>query len=169
MESCNSNHQDSSEAILAFDTLYTTNHMKILKLLLPYLEPEHQRKLAIYIKWQELSFTINFFKEYSVSLYSADFSKKKVLDLKELLPMLIPYCNEKEKKLISGFSQMQNMMQMMESLQEYMPLIQQFMSSMSGSNNGDFGNSEMNMMDMVKNMLSEEQQAMFSMFMNENT
>ena len=170
MESCNSNHKDSSEAILAFDTLYTTNHMKILKLLLPYLEPDYQKKLAIFIKWQELSFTLNFFKEYSVSLYSADFSKKKALDLKELLPMLIPYCNEKEKKLISQFSQIQNIMQMMEGFQEYMPIIQQFMSSMSGTTHSDsmFGNGETNMMDLLKNMLSEEQQAMFSMFMNEN-
>ena len=170
MESCNSNHKDTSDAILAFDTLYTTNHMKILKLLLPYLEPDYQKKLAIYIKWQELSFTIHFFKEYSVSLYSAEFSPKKTLDLKELLPTLIPYCNEKEKKLITQFSQIQNMMQMIEGFQEYMPLLQQFMSSMSGNNTSDtmFGNGDTNMMDILKNMLSEEQQAMFSMFMNDN-
>ena len=35
MEKCSENIEENTEAILAFDTLYTTNHMKILKLLLP--------------------------------------------------------------------------------------------------------------------------------------
>ena len=81
MEKCSENKEDITGAILAFDTLYTTNHMKILKLLLPYLEPEHQKKLAIFIKWQELMFTMNFFKQYSASLYQSEFAKKKTLDL----------------------------------------------------------------------------------------
>ena len=168
MEKCSENKDDITGAILAFDTLYTTNHMKILKLLLPYLEPKHQKKLAIFIKWQELMFTLNFLKQYSASLYHSDFTKKKTLDLNSLLPLLIPYCNESEKDILSHFSQMQNMLQKMEEMQQYLPMIQQFMSSMSGEGNG-FGNMDdsgsNNMMDMLKNMMSEEQQAMFSMFM----
>ena len=170
MEKCSENKEDMAEAILAFDTLYTTNHMKILKLLLPYLEPEHQKKLAIFIKWQELMFTLNFFKQYSASLYSSDFKKRKKLELNTLLPLLIPYCSESEKSIISQFSQIQNMMHMMEEMQQYMPMIQQFMSSMSGENSpeGMFDSNDNNMMDMLKNMMSEEQQAMFSMFMDGN-
>ena len=61
MENYSENNECVTDAILAFDTLYTTNHMKILKLLLPYLEPGHQKKLAVFIKWQELIFTMNFF------------------------------------------------------------------------------------------------------------
>ena len=77
MEKCSETTEDMTQAILAFDTLYTTNHMKILKLLLPYLEQEHQKKLAVFIKWQELLFTLNFFKQYSASLYSSDFKRSK--------------------------------------------------------------------------------------------
>ena len=170
MEKCSETKEDMTEAILAFDTLYTTNHMKILKLLLPYLEQEHQKKLAIFIKWQELIFTLNFFKQYSASLYSSDFKKRKKLDLNTLLPLLMPYCSEAEKSIISQFSQMQNMMHTMENVQQYMPMIQQFMSAMSPENDSDgmFNSDPNNMMDMLKNMMSEEQQAMFSMFMNEN-
>ena len=170
MEKCSENKDDIAEAILAFDTLYTTNHMKILKLLLPYLEPEYQRKVAVYIKWQELMFTLKFFKQYSVSLYSSDFAKKKALNMETLLPLLTPYCKESEKKLLSQFLQMQTMMQKMEEMQQYMPMIQQFISSMSGENNdigGGFGEKDNNMAEMLKNMMSEEQQAMFSMFMDE--
>lgn len=168
MEKCSENSECVTDAILAFDTLYTTNHMKILKLLLPYLETEHQKKLAVFIKWQELMYTLKFFKQYSASLYSSDFKKKKNLDLSVLLPLLTPYCNESEKAILSQFSEMQNIMHMMEEMQQYMPVIQQLMSSMSGENNdtgGMFGSGDNNMMDMLKNMMSEEQQAMFSMFM----
>lgn len=170
MEKCFENKDDIAEAILAFDTLYTTNHMKILKLLLPYLETEYQKKVAVYIKWQELLFTLNFFKQYSASLYSPDFVKKKTLNLETLLPVLTPYCKESEKKILSQFMQMQNMMHKMEEMQQYMPMIQQFMSSMSGEGNdiGGFGANGNNMADMLKNMMSEEQQTMFSMFMDEN-
>ena len=170
MEKCFEKNEDQTEAILAFDTLYTTNHMKILKLLLPYLDAEYQKKLAIFIKWQELLFTLNFFKQYSASLYSPDFKTKEKLDLNVLLPLLTPYCNETEKIIISQFSKMQNMMHMMEEMQQYLPMIQQFMSSMSGENDSDemFHSDSNHMMDMLKNMMSEEQQAMFSMFMDGN-
>ena len=105
MEKCSENNEEMTEAILAFDMLYTTNHMKILKLLIPFLESEYQKKLAVYIKWQELMFTLNFLKKYSASLYSPDFKQSKSLNLNTLLPMLTPYCNESEKKIISQLVQ----------------------------------------------------------------
>ena len=172
-ENIKENVEENTAAILAFDTLYTTNHLKILKLLIPYLKSEHQKNLAVFIKWQELIFTLNFFKQYSASLYSSDFKQSQKLDLNSLIPLLTPYCNESEKNIISKFSQMQNMINMMEQIQNYMPLIQQFMSSMSadgfhtdGMNPGGIDLDENNMMNILKNMMSEEQQAMFSMFMN---
>ena len=170
MENCSEPKENTTDAILAFDTLYTTNHMKILKLLFPYLEIEHQKKLAVFIKWQELLFTLQFFTHYSANLYSSDFTKKKEPDLKILLPLLTPYCNEAEKNILSQFAQMQSMMHMMEEMQQYMPLIQHFLSSMSGEPNvGDLLHSDNNnMMDLLKNIMSEEQQAMFSMFMGDN-
>ena len=172
MEKCSENNECVTDAILAFDALYTTNHMKILKLLLPYLETEYQKKLAVFIKWQELMFTMKFFKQYSASLYHSDFTRKKNLDLNALLPLLSSYCNPSEKATLSGFVQMQNIIHMMEEMQQYMPLIQQFMASMSKeetafSGMGD-GLGDNSMIDMLKNIMSEEQQAMFSMFMEGN-
>ncbi len=164
MQKCSDKNEDATNAILAFDTLYTTNHMKILKLLLPYLETEQQKKLAVYIKWQELTFTLQFFRRYSASLYNHEEQEKKQFNFQKLLPLLIPYCNATEKNLLSQFSQIQNMMSMMDNFQEYMPLIQQFMSSMSNEQEANENNN--NIMEMLKSMMSEEQQAMFSMFMN---
>lgn len=169
MERCTDKNDDVTSAILAFDTLYTTNHMKILKLLLPYLESKQQQNLAVFIKWQELLFTLNFSRQYSASLYDSDFTKKKTLDFTSLLPLLSSYCSEKEKALLSQFSQMQNMMNMMEEVQQYLPMLQQFMSAMSTQQDTSGSDSPENpMMDMLKNMMSEEQQAMFSMFMDKD-
>lgn len=170
MEKCEDN-DDASNAILAFDTLYTNNHMKILKMLLPYIDSKQQKLLCIYIKLQEFLFTLEFFKHYSATLYSANFSEKKNLDFNNIIPLVLPYCTEKEKELLTQFHQIQNMMQMMEGIQEYMPLIQQFMSSGSQTETpfGGLGNFDnRNILDILKNFLSEEQLAMFSMFMNNN-
>ena len=171
MEQCKE-PKDMSEAILAFDTLYTNNHMKILKLLMPLVDSKHQKMLAIYIKWQELVFTLDFFKHYSVSLYTKDFLQQSTMNIEDILPLVTPYCNKQEQQILNQFGQMKNMMNMMDNMQQYMPLIQQFMSSMSGDNNSfgdlsDLGSN--NMMDMLKNMMSEEQQTMFSMFMDSTT
>lgn len=163
MEKCSEHNDDATKAILAFDTLYTTNHMKILKLLLPYLESEHQKKLAVFIKWQELIFTLDFFKQYSASLYSSDFKHQKKLDLNTLLPLLIPYCNDSEKALLQQFTQLQNTMHMYENIQQYLPLLQQF----TGASAGDtmFQSDNNNFINLLQNMMSEEQLAMFTMFM----
>ena len=64
MEKCEENN-DISSAIIAFDTLYTNNHMKIFKMLLPFVDSKYQKLLSIYIKWQELIFTMEFLKHCS--------------------------------------------------------------------------------------------------------
>ena len=171
MENCSDIKEEKTEAILAFDTLYTTNHLKILKLLIPYLKSDSQKKLAVYIKWQELVFTLDFFKHHSCKRYGPDFRQKEKINIESLIPLLTPYCNESEKNIIVHFSQLQNMMSMLEQMQEYMPLIQQFMSSVTGDGNinpGGMDLGENNLPDILKNLMSEEQISLFSSFMNEN-
>ena len=48
----------SSSSITEFDALYTTNQMQILKILLPFLSPDMQRSMAIYIKFTELKLAL---------------------------------------------------------------------------------------------------------------
>ena len=64
---------DCMDVISAFDAFTTNNHMKILKMLLPYVDSKHQKTLIMYIKFQELIFTINFFQNYI--LYKKNFIK----------------------------------------------------------------------------------------------
>lgn len=168
MEKC-SECNEPAEAIIAFDTLYTTNHLQMLKLLLPYLDMDNQHRLAMYIKWQELMYTISFGKRYLDSACKTRYSPKKELDISGLLPLLFPYCSEEEKNTLSQFSQMQNMMKTWQDVAQYLPMIQEMMgtfSSMTGNSPGNTGSCEQDgMMEMLKNMMSPQQQSMFSLFM----
>ena len=47
-----------NKAVIAFDTLYTQNHIQILKILLPYFDPYGQSHLAVWIKYLELRYTL---------------------------------------------------------------------------------------------------------------
>ncbi len=40
-----------NKAVIAFDTLYTQNHIQILKILLPYFDPYGESHLAVWIKY----------------------------------------------------------------------------------------------------------------------
>lgn len=173
MEKCDKAGQ-LAEAIVAFDTLYTTNHMQMLKLLSPYLDLESRHKLAIFIKWQELLYTMNITHHYPSSYRRKDYPGKKELDMAVLLPLLSPYCSEQEKSMLSQFSQMQSMMNTYRDMAQYMPMLQELMGSFSSSEGmpfggftpaGDANSGSAAMMDMLKNMLSPEQQGLFSLFM----
>lgn len=174
MEKCSDNGQ-LAEAIIAFDTLYTTNHMQMLKLLSPYLDMENQHRLAIYIKWQELQYTLNFMSNRTDSCHKVRKYGKKELDISTLIPTLSPYCSEREKALLSQFGQMQSMMHTYQDMLQYLPMIQEMMAAFTPPGDGSHPGIQFpggenpqgsnGMMDMLKNMLTPEQQSMLSLFM----
>ncbi|MFI3211749.1 MAG: hypothetical protein R3Y24_00230 [Eubacteriales bacterium] len=142
--------KNENEAVAMFDTLYTTNHLQIMKIILPYLEADLQKKLAIYIKFQEMKYTMNFFKEHSISGCDRLFCKKD-FDMNHMLHDMAPYFTEKERNLASQYSNIKNMM---DSMEQFAPIIKMFQAS------GGMGDN----MDFLKGMLSPEQVDMFEMF-----
>ena len=64
-----------NEQIYAFDSLYTTNHIQMLKILLPCLNPPLQKNLALYIKFLELRYTISFLSAHPYVLSGCGFDK----------------------------------------------------------------------------------------------
>lgn len=139
------------DEIFLFDTLYTTNHLRMLKILLPALPPQTQGKIAVYIKCKELQYTLDFTKK------AEHFSDKQDIDIQCLQQKLAPYCSQKEKDFLKKILDMQGMMEKYKEIMQLMPILE----GMSGKD-GDL--SGMNPDELLKNMLSEEQQAMFSMF-----
>lgn len=113
-----------NEQIYAFDSLYTTNHIQMLKILLPCLPPPLQNNLALYIKFLELRYTISFLHTHPYVLSGCGFDKKyeeQEIPLDDLLPYLTP--GEAE-----NFRHLQKSMDMMKQFSK----IQKNMEALKG-------------------------------------
>ncbi len=129
------------DPVTAFDTLYTSNQLQMLKIVLPYMDGEIQRFIAIYIKLNEFILTLNFsFGSYPV---------KKEPDMMGMIKYLSPYLSDSEKEMMNQFSSMQENMEQFKQMSAMM----QMMNEMGGSPE-----------DALQGFLSEEQMAMFKMF-----
>lgn len=160
---------DSNEhsKVMAFDTLFCTNHIQMLKVILPYMERQTQKSLAVYIKFLELNYTIAYFKNHPYPLCGCGESESAP-DLFKLCSELLPYCTENEKKQIEQIRSMFQTMEMYKEMSKTMDLMKDFMPDMA-----DFGTSDNNstssgggfdIMNMLMNMLTPEQKQMYEMF-----
>ena len=50
---------EDNDYVLAFDHFYTTNHIQILKSLLPFMDTDHFRMLPALIKYMEFKYTLS--------------------------------------------------------------------------------------------------------------
>ncbi|MDD2973436.1 MAG: hypothetical protein PHE02_15055 [Lachnospiraceae bacterium] len=155
--------------VLAFDTLYTTNHIQMMKILLPHLPKDQKNQFAVMIKYMELQYAIAYAEKTKHQINICTASHPEPIDFSTLFDELQPYCTEAEKKNFSHMKETFQTLHMFQDLQKYKDLF----SSMSGSstdNNGDSnGDSNMDFSQMLKGMLSPEQQAMFDMFQSQST
>lgn len=120
-----SRHPDRAAA---FDALFTTNHIQMLKLLISYLDPAMQGRLAVYIKFLELEYTLRFFQNHPAAMPLCPRPVRPDGGLPGLLEELLPYCSASERenlqnfqKLYQNIENMQEMMQMVEMMQEIAP------------------------------------------------
>ena len=135
--------QNSLKPMTPFDNLVTPPFLYTLKLLLPYTPPSVQRFFGIYIKFLELRHTMEYFQGF-------DFSSPA-----NILEGLKPYMEPAEKEMMEQMSSMMNMMEMVRGMQS-------MSDDASDSSSQGFGS--FNPMDMMKGMLSPEQQEMFEMY-----
>ncbi len=112
------------DKIQAFDSIFSNNHLQMYKILLPYLEPPLQKQLILYIKYEELRYTLKFLSEATAS----PFPKCDLPEAGSLYQEIAPYCSPTEKgkleqlaNMISNIKNMKEMMEMIQSLQEMFP------------------------------------------------
>lgn len=122
------------DKIVAFDTLFTTNHIQILKILLTYMDASMQKKLAVYIKFLELQYTLSFFKTYSASALPG-FYPQNSLNISALCDEILPLCSHTGQEQLK---QMKNMLESLESMQEMLQMIQT-MKDLFPENDNPFG------------------------------
>ena len=137
------------DPITAFDTLYTSNQLQMLKVILPYMQSEMQQLLAIYIKLNELMIAFHFSKNARTGFIHPT-SEKKEFDIFCLLKDISPFLSDTEKEMANQFANMQENMEQFKQMSQMMSLMQ---------NMGD-GSPE----SMLQNFLSEDQMAMFKNF-----
>jgi len=83
------------DRVSAFDTLFTNNHIRMLKIVMPLFEPSMQRHIAVYIKYLELQYTLSYFNKYNLPPFSGS------VDTHTLLGDIIPYCSPEEKTKVN--------------------------------------------------------------------
>ena len=141
------------ETITTFDTLLTTNHIQMMKVLLSYLAPEQQNGLAVYIKFSELQYALRLLqntpRQPIIRGYRTILSPQSLLDgsllkgdnsgIFELLDELMPFGGPQERarlqnirNLLTSINQIQQMIDMMEMMKELFP------EGMGNGDNGDF-------------------------------
>lgn len=157
------------DKIAAFDTLYTNNHIQMLKILFPNVQKEFRHRLAVYIKYLELQYTISLRESSPFSLNFCSGEDSPPFDFGTLCDELSPFCSEKERSYLTQFKNMQNMIKQYKEIEAAMAMMKElFPEGMAGpdstgsENSNPFGFSP----DMLMQLLSPEQQTLFSMFQN---
>lgn len=158
------------DRVLAFDSLFTNNQIQMLKLLLGYMDPAVQGKLAVYIKFQELQYTLKLISDFPSLSMTPCFHTDSGNKWGQLLDEILPFCNREDQEILQNlknmyqnFENMQEMMEMIDLLKEMSPEL------FSGENNGngmDFSqilnmsqgadlSQMMDMMNMMQGMFSQ--------------
>lgn len=158
--------KQEQDSIQAFDTLYTTNQIQILKILLPYCAPDIQRNLAVMIRFLELQYTIFFVRSHPEAFRSPPLP----LSFGELCEKIRGYCPPALRAMLDQFQSIQNAMQMYEEMKQMMELFGDIAPGPEGQSEESetsMGDSPMDPLSMLMGMLSPSQKEMFQMFQSE--
>ena len=172
--------KNGHDKITAFDTLFTTNHIQMLKILMPYFDPPMRKQLVVYIKYLELRYALSYFDSHSHELYGcaegyghpldgADPFGKEEFNIGKICSELLPYCTNDEKQKVEQISGLFRSMEMYKEMSQTFEVMKDLMPDFpldSAPDSGGSGSKEQGngIMEMLMNMLSPEQKAMFEMF-----
>ena len=129
-----------SKPMTPFDKSVTPSYLYKLKLFLSFLPPSTQRFLAVYIKFSEFRYTMDYFRGLPFHAFSF-----------QSIGELTPYMDENERNMMD---QMTSIMQMME------------MMTMAQSSSAAGGSGSAGPVDLMKAMMSGEDMEMFQSYMD---
>ena len=98
-----------------FDYMMADPHRQMMKAAIPYLQPPQQRMISMMIKIQELQKTRSMFRDGEVSAMGLSAPAKQKASPMELLLVIKPYANPREREMIEMLENLQIMMQAMQS------------------------------------------------------
>lgn len=111
-------------SITKFDSIYTSNHIQILKILMPFFAPMLQKQIALYIKYMELLFTLS---KTRTDIQPPFIQVPFISNIEPLYEDIYRYLNSDEqekftqiKQTLKSFQDMQDTMEMFKMMQETM-------------------------------------------------
>lgn len=125
--------EKGTSPVSAFDSLFTTNKIQMLKVLLAWIPPSQQGMFAVYIKFLELQHALTLLHRPGTLFVnsrhlSADFFSGDNSDTIELLDELLPYSSQAErskidnmKSMLQNMGRIKEMMEMAEMMKEMFP------------------------------------------------
>ncbi len=129
-----------SKPMTPFDKSVTPSYLYKLKLFLSFLPPSTQRFLAVYIKFSEFRYTMDYFRGLPFHTFSF-----------QSIGELAPYMDENERNMMD---QMASIMQMME------------MMTMAQTGSAAGGSDPAGPVDLMKAMMSGEDMETFQNYMD---
>ena len=131
---------DDNDYVLAFDHFYTTNHIQILKSLIPFIEGEHTGMLPALIKYME--------RQYRLTLIIGQDDKdtKGIEDnIEQIYNAVHRYLAPNEEKLFSQLMSAMRTMKNMREMQQMLEMLQSLNPETDGTaNTGGFGGIDIN-------------------------
>ncbi len=109
-----------TDAVQTFDTLYTTNQIQIMKILLPFCDERTRRSLVVMIKFMELQYTISFTRKHPETFREAPLP----FSLNDVCERIKAYCPPQLCSMLEQFQAMQNAFAMYEEMKQMMELFQ---------------------------------------------
>lgn len=138
-------NNNQSDRVLAFDSLFTTNHIQILKLLIGYMDSSVQGKMAVYIKFMELNHTLKMVANHPTISVSPCCNTTDSTGISLLLDEMVPFCRPEEREQLQGIKNMFQTFENIQGMMEMIELIKEIAPEMFDGNNPG----EMNFSDMM--------------------
>lgn len=118
--------QDFQKLMTPFDCQTIPQWIYLLKLILPYTPSKFQHLLAVFIRFQEMQFTINHFN---------GFGTNRTLD--NIIHDVKPYMDPDTQEMIEQMASMMDIMNMMEMMSDFVPNDFADLFNMKGNNENE--------------------------------
>ena len=158
--------EQPSKELTEFDSVICDSRIQMMKSAIPFVGPREQRFLSIYVKYIELSKTINLVKNLrpdSLGVCSIT-GKKPSGDNSDFIQTIRKYCTAAERETIDMITNMMSAYKMLRIYKETMTSV----AAENAGNESDGTNSscpsDNSLFTVLKSQLSPEQQEMFDIY-----
>ncbi|MBE5948242.1 MAG: hypothetical protein E7261_04340 [Lachnospiraceae bacterium] len=156
--------EQTSKELTEFDSLIYDSRTQMIKSAIPFVGPREQRILSIYVKFIELSKTINLVKSTKndalgiCSLARQNNSHESG----DFIQTIRKFCNDSERETIDMITNLLNTYKIFKLYKE--TIFTTDASSDTETSSDNSSHAENSMYNILKSQLSPEQQEMFDMY-----